>query len=106
MSPSYHFIQELASQMVEIPTDSILSRTIYNDENVKAILFGFAPGQELSEHTASMPAIIQIITGECTLILGEDKKEAGPGTWVFMESHLPHSLTAHSPVTMLLLLIK
>ncbi|MBI5082492.1 MAG: cupin, partial [Chloroflexi bacterium] len=50
----------LPSQLPTVESDSIVSRTIYNDDQVKAVLFTFAAGQELSEHTASMPAIIHI----------------------------------------------
>jgi quercetin dioxygenase-like cupin family protein len=106
MESNYHFIQELADQMPEIPPDSIVSRTFYSDDSLKAILFGFAPGQELSEHTASMPAIIQIISGSCQLTLGSDVMQGSSGTWVHMPAHMPHSLLAETPVVMLLLLLK
>jgi quercetin dioxygenase-like cupin family protein len=102
----YKYLGNLIDEMTEIPGDSIVSKTIYQDDSLKAILFGFAEGQELSEHTASMPAVIQIISGECRLTLGSDVKEAQAGTWVHMEARLPHSLYAKSPVVMLLLLLK
>lgn len=106
MNPPYHYFSSLAEQLPEIPSDSIISRTFYNDDHLKAILFGFAPGQELSEHTASMPAMIQIISGECQLTLGEDSFAGAAGTWVHMPANLPHSLKAETKVVMLLLLLK
>ena len=36
----------------------ILSGRLFNDEKVKAVIFGFCQGEELSEHTASMPAVL------------------------------------------------
>ncbi len=96
----------LGEQFPDIPADSILSRTIYGDEQVKAVLFNFAAGQELSEHTAAMPAIIHILQGEARLTLGGEALEAGAGTWVHMAANLPHSLLAKTPVTMLLLMLK
>lgn len=102
---SYTHIQDLA-KAAEPPADGILSRTLYNDEKVKAVIFGFAAGQELSEHTASMPAILQIIQGEASLTLGGDALEAGPGTWVHMPARLAHSVHAKTPSVMLLLLLK
>ena len=97
---------DLSAQLPDIPTDSILSRTIYGDEQVKAVLFNFAAGQELSEHTAAVPAIIHILQGEAQLTLGDDTMEAGAGTWARMAAGLPHSLLARTPVTMLLLMLK
>ena len=40
----------------EPPEDGILSRTLFNDDRVKAVVFGFGKGEELSEHTASTAA--------------------------------------------------
>ena len=69
MEPTYKYIESLTT-LIDIPQDGILSRTIYAGERLKAIIFGFDAGQELSEHTASMPAIIHIVSGEARLTLG------------------------------------
>ena len=78
----------------------------FNDDNVKAVIFGFGQGDELSEHTASMPAILHFLHGEATLTLGDDTVEAQPGTWIHMEPNLKHSVQTKTPVVMLLLLLK
>ncbi len=95
----------LAAQ-VTIPEDGTISRTLYQDERLKVVLFGFAAGQELSEHTASMPAIMHFIQGEARVTLGNDAIEAQPNTWVHMPAHLLHSIYARTPVIMLLLLLR
>ena len=105
MSLAYTHILDLASQ-VQPPEDGILSRTLHNDERVKAVLFGFGAGQELSEHTASMPAILQFLTGEASLKLGDDALDARPGTFVHMPAGLRHAVRARTPTVMLLLLLK
>jgi quercetin dioxygenase-like cupin family protein len=94
------------AQYSEIPRDGTLSRTIYADDLVKVVLFGFDAGQELSEHTAAVPAIIQIIQGDARLTLGDEVVEAGPGFWTHMPARLSHSLTARTPVIMLLTLLR
>ncbi len=91
---------------VQPPDKGILSRTLYNDDRLKAVAFGFAKGEELSEHTASMPAVLHFLQGEAKLTLGDDTVEAQPGTWVHMPKGMRHSIQAKSPVTMLLLLLK
>jgi len=45
------------------PGKGILSRTLFNDDRLKVVGFGFAQGEELSEHTASMPAILLFLQG-------------------------------------------
>jgi hypothetical protein len=47
----YTFFADLAAK-VQPPSDGTLSRTLYQDDRLKVVLFGFAAGQELSEHTA------------------------------------------------------
>lgn len=93
-------------EQISIPDDSTISRTIYQDDQVKAVLFGFAAGQELSEHTAATPAIMHFVQGEARVTLGQEVVEAKPGTWVHMPARLPHSIQAHTPVIMLLLLLR
>lgn len=104
MSENYVYIENLATQIPELQPDSIISRTVYTGDQVKVILFAFAPGQELSEHTASVPAILHFLEGEARLTLGNDAYEAKPGTWVHMPARLPHSVFAKSRVKMLLIM--
>jgi quercetin dioxygenase-like cupin family protein len=106
MNSAYAFFDDLSSEIPEIPPDSIISRTIYSDEQLKVVLFGFAQGQELSEHTASQTALLFFVQGEAQLTLGQDEMEALPGTLVRMAPQLPHSVYAKTPLVMLLLLLK
>ncbi len=105
MTNQYSYYDNLIDLLPEIPPDSIVSRTFYEDDQLKGILFGFAPGQELSEHTAAKPAILHFLEGEARLTLGTDEKTASPGTWVHMAPHLPHSIVAETKLVLLLLLL-
>ena len=87
-------------------TITALSRTLHNDDRLKAVLFGFAQGEELSEHTASMPAVLHFLQGEAKLTLDDAALDAKLGTWVHMAKGLRHSIQAKTPVVMLLLLLK
>jgi len=104
--PELAFFQNLNAEISQISPDSIISRTLLNNDRLKVVLFGFAQGQELSEHTASMPAIIHILQGEAQLVLGGEHKQASPGSWAYMPADLPHSVYAKSTLIMLLLMLK
>lgn len=101
----FTYILDLAAE-AEPPSDGILSRTIYQDDRLKAVIFGFGAGQELSEHTAAKPAMLFFVRGEGTVGLGDATREARAGTWVHMPAHLKHSITATTPLVMLLILLK
>jgi quercetin dioxygenase-like cupin family protein len=70
------------------------------------VVFGFAQGEELSEHTASTPAVLHFLQGEATMTLGDDRHEAKAGTWVHMPAGLKHIIQAKTPVVILLVLLK
>jgi quercetin dioxygenase-like cupin family protein len=91
---------------IEVPQDGILSRTIHADERSRTVLFAFGQGQELTEHTAAVPAEIVFLQGQMRLTVGGDEHEVGPGAWIRMEAHLPHSVLARTPSIMLLTLLR
>ena len=105
MTLPYTHISDLAKE-VQPPDKGILSRSLFNDDRLKVVLFGFAQGEELSEHTASMPAVLHFLQGEARLALGDETLEAKSGTWIHMSTGLRHSIHAKTPVVMLLLLTK
>ena len=105
MDRAYLYLPDLACE-VEPPADGTLSRTLYQDAKLKVVLFGLAAGQELSEHAASIPAVMHFLKGEATVTLGDNVKEAGPGAWVHRAPGLRHAIRAKTPVVMLLLLLR
>ncbi len=101
----YAFISDLAAE-VQVPAKGILSRTLLNDDRVRIVLFAFAVGEELSAHTAPMPAILYFVKGEARVQLGTDTVDAGAGSLVHMPANLAHGIRPKSPLIMLLIMIK
>jgi len=102
----YHYVPDVTTLLGDAPEDSIISRSLFRGAGVTATLFSFAPGQELTEHTAAFPAILHFLEGEGTLTLGGESMEIRPGAWVYMTANLAHSIVATSPLRMLLLLLR
>lgn len=100
------FFPDLPLETGPIPDGGIVSRTVLKTETTKAVLFGFAEGQELSEHTSARPAIVHFLSGTARLTLGDAVHEVTAGAWAHMPPNLPHSILARSEVRMLLLLLK
>jgi quercetin dioxygenase-like cupin family protein len=105
VTTSYTHILDLAKE-AEPPADGIVSRTIFQDDWVNVVVFGFGQGQELSEHTAAKPAMLFFVKGDVRVGLGDDVREAQAGTWVHMPANLKHSIEAKTDVVMLLVLVK
>jgi quercetin dioxygenase-like cupin family protein len=105
MSTPYTIFHDI-NDASKAPPEGTLSRTLHQDQQLKAVLFNFAADQELSEHTASTPAVMHFLGGEAEVTLGADRISAKAGTWVHMPAQLPHSIRAKTSVIMLLLLLK
>lgn len=105
MSASATVFTDLAAE-VEIPPEGTLSRVLYKDDSIRVVVFAFDTGQELTEHTASVPALIQVVQGRLQLTLDDEMVEADPKTWVHMPAHLPHSVLALEPSVMLLSMLR
>lgn len=102
---AYTYLTNLADG-IEIPAAGTLSKTVHRDDDIKVVLFAFDTGEELSEHTAASPAIIQVLRGHLQVALDGDTVEAGPGSWVHMTPGLPHAVRAAEPTVMLLTLLR
>jgi quercetin dioxygenase-like cupin family protein len=88
-----------------IPPRGILSQTLSKGGGVELVLFAFAAGEALTEHTSSRPAIIHVLAGEGDLTVIGEPYPARPGTWVRMPPGCRHSITARTPLVMALYLL-
>jgi quercetin dioxygenase-like cupin family protein len=104
MTALYTIFADLAVE-APIPARGVLSQTLSNERDIEFLLFAFAVGEQLSEHTSARPAIIHILKGEGEITVGGDAYPAGPGTWLRMGPDVKHSLVARTPMQMALYLL-
>ena len=86
--------------------NGIVSRTLLRTPHSRTVLFGFAEGQELTEHTSTQHALIQILSGACEFSLAGVPRNLKTGDLLYMPPHLPHSVKATQQFSMLLTLLK
>src|SRR5215470_6177056 len=82
--------------------NGIVSRTLLRTDNSRTVLFGFSEGQELTEHTSTQHALIQILSGECEFFLDGKPHVLKSGDALYMPPNIPHALKATSQFSMLL----
>ena len=90
----------------QFAANGIVSRTVLRTEAVRVVLFGFAEGQELTEHTSTQHALVQMLSGECEFSLAGVPRALKAGDLVYMPPNLPHALKATKQFSMLLTLFK
>jgi quercetin dioxygenase-like cupin family protein len=86
--------------------NGIVSRTLLVTGNSRMVLFGFAEGQELTEHTSTQHATIQILSGECEFSLAGKPHALKAGDLLYMPPNLAHAVKATTQFSMLLTLSK
>ena len=86
--------------------NGIVSRTLLRTPNSRAVLFGFAEGQELTEHASTQHALVQILSGECDFSLAGQPHALKTGDVLYMPPNLPHAVKATTQFSMLLTLSK
>lgn len=82
--------------------NGIVSRTLMRTPNSRVVLFGFAEGQELTEHTSTQHAVIQILSGECEFSLAGKPRMMKSGDLLYMPPNLVHAVKATKQFSMLL----
>ena len=105
IDPAAESIISLAAE-TKYAANGIVSRTILRTPNSRVVLFGFAEGQELTEHTSTQHAVIQILSGECELSLAGKPHTVKAGDLIYMPPNLPHAVKATRQFSMLLTLSK
>lgn len=93
-------------KMIEFADSGTVSKTILDEPFGKVVLFSMAAGQALSEHTASMPALVEILEGKGEFILGKKQESVQPGSWIYLPKNLKHSVKAQENLVFLLTLFR
>jgi quercetin dioxygenase-like cupin family protein len=104
MTTSHTFFPNLAAE-APVPARGIHSQTLSDAAGVELVMFAFAAGERLSEHTSARPAIIHVLSGEGDLTAGDDAMAATPGAWLRMPANTKHSVVARTPLVMALYLL-
>ena len=84
----------------------IVSRTLLRTPTTRVVLLGFAEGHELSEHTSTSQALIQVLSGRCEFSLDGKPHSLKAGDLLHMPPNLPHAVKATEKFSMLLTLLK
>jgi quercetin dioxygenase-like cupin family protein len=91
---------------IQFVANGIVSRTLLKVPTARVVLFGFAEGQELTEHTSTQHALVQILTGECEFSLSGKPHNLKAGDFLYMPPNAPHGVKATQQFSMLLTLFK
>jgi len=101
-----------AAGLVSLPGNTqfspqgIVSRALVTTPGMRVTLFGFAEGQELTEHASSSRAIVQVLSGRSEWTVAGVRMDVGAGEVLHMPPGTRHAVRAAEPFSMLLTLVK
>jgi quercetin dioxygenase-like cupin family protein len=93
------------ASLVDVASDSTVSRTVLKGEGARVVLFGFDAGQELTEHTAAVPVLLQALDGHFTITAAGRTVDLRPGDLVHLGTRTPHAVVAIEPSRLLLTML-
>jgi quercetin dioxygenase-like cupin family protein len=107
MSATLLSMRSSATQLqdhISYPEAGVLSKVLVKDDNCQYTLFCLAAGTEISEHTSTRNATVQVIDGQGILTLEGQDITLQPGVFVIMPANAPHALKASDNLAFLLTL--
>jgi quercetin dioxygenase-like cupin family protein len=92
--------------LVSYQEGAVVSRVVFKRDTGNVTLFAFDAEQELSEHTASFDALVQVLEGEAAITISGRPHRMRTGEMILMPAQQPHSVKAMSRFKMLLTMIR
>jgi quercetin dioxygenase-like cupin family protein len=80
----------------------IVSQAVLTAPGLRVTLMHFAAGQELSEHTSTARALVQILSGRCDFTFGGETRTLQAGDLLHLPPRLPHAVRAVEALALLL----
>jgi quercetin dioxygenase-like cupin family protein len=110
MSPteqSHEIATDLAGLLAQAPVDPtrLRPRHIYDGFGARLVLLPFAKGQELREHTASLPILVHVLTGTIRFETEGQSHQLEAGGMINVAARVPHALFAEEDSHVLLMLL-
>ena len=93
------------SDLIGVAPESTVSRTVLKEEGSRVVLFAFDSGQELTEHTAAVPILLQVLDGLLRVGADGDQIELSPGGLIHIGARVPHEILALQPSRMVLTML-
>ena len=85
--------------------ESTVSTTVLRADGARVVVFAFDSGQELTEHTAALPVLLQVLSGRLAVTASGRTVNVTPGDLIHLPARLPHSVVALEPTHLQLTLI-
>ena len=91
----FTFVEDAAG-MAEFEESRVKPVAVLKATGANVVIFAFAAGSELREHTAIYPALLQALEGTLDVVVAGQMFRLTPGDLLHIEPHVAHSVAAES----------
>ncbi|WP_431710245.1 cupin domain-containing protein [Glutamicibacter uratoxydans] len=81
-------------------------RALYKAEEFRVTELAFDKGVVLSEHSSPHAVIVQVVTGDIEVEVGEERWRLGAGALLHLEPGLEHAVTALEAARIILIFLR
>lgn len=67
---------------------------LHDSPNMRVVLFGFMPGQEMAPHSAPSEICFSVVEGEGKVLVGKEEQEVAAGAVVLCPPNALHGIKA------------
>ena len=99
-----HSLISRPADEVTVQQGAVVSKVVHRGDELDVTVFGFDTGEQVTEHRAARPAVVQVLSGRLRFVVDGDQLDLREGSWLHMDANAPHSLAAIEPTVMLLTL--
>jgi len=92
-------------QMIEYPSEGILSKEILKNDKMNITLFCMAGGADMSEHTSTREGFVHVLEGKGIFNLKGEDIQMKEGVFIHMNENAVHSLKAEENTSFVLMLV-
>ncbi|MEO8105984.1 MAG: cupin domain-containing protein [Actinomycetes bacterium] len=88
-----------------ISSEATTSRTVVSNDAARVVAFAMDAGQELTDHSAAKPAVVQVIEGRLAFTVAGQQQELEVGDVVYLAPGERHAVVALTPCRFVLVLV-
>jgi quercetin dioxygenase-like cupin family protein len=96
----------ILAEQAQYQKNAVVSSQVLRAESGNVTLFAFDAGQELSEHSTSFDALLQILDGKAEIIISGKSFHMQAGETIILPADEPHAVKATAQFKMLLTMIR
>ena len=88
-----------------ISGEATTSRTVVTNDAARVVAFAMDEGQELTDHSAARPVVVQVLEGRLAFTVAGEQHELHAGDVVYVAPGERHAVVALTPCRFVLVLV-